>query len=170
MNEHLQKAISALKEKFGCDEHLYRNEYTLFVQAKDIVEAGRILRDEFGFDFLASLTAVDYWPEAETRMHVVYQFHSIGQKVHLRVRVPLSGQALSVPTLTGLYPNANWHEREIYDMFGVHFEGHPDMRRILMPFEWEGHPLRKDYPLGYEEPQFTFNFDEIDLRKPYVKE
>jgi NADH-quinone oxidoreductase subunit C len=69
-----------------------------------------------------------------------------------------------------VFKNANWHEREVYDMFGVQFEGHSDMRRILMPEDWEGHPLRKDYPLGYEEVQFTFNFDEIDRRKPYAKE
>jgi NADH-quinone oxidoreductase subunit C len=84
--------------------------------------------------------------------------------------VPVNGQNPIVPTIEGLFPNANWHEREIWDMFGVRFEGHSDIRRILMPYDWEGHPLRKDYPLGYEEVQFTFNFDEIDLRKPYVKE
>ena len=85
-------------------------------------------------------------------------------------QISLAGDALNIPTIEGLYPNANWHEREVYDLFGVNFEGHSDMRRILMPYDWEGHPLRKDYPLGYEEPQFTFNFEAIDLRKPKATE
>jgi len=170
MNELLQNAIEALKEKFGCEESAHRDEHTVFVQAKDIFKACQMMRDEFGFNLLASLTATDYWPEENPRMHVSYQLHSIGQKITLRLRVPLAGENLSLPTIEGLYPNANWHEREIYDMFGIHIEGHSDLRRILMPYDWEGHPLRKDYPLGYEEPQFTFNFDEIDLRKPKATE
>ena len=170
MNEKLQIAIKALKEKFGCEEGIQRGEHTLFVKAEDIYKASQTLRDEFGFNLLASLTATDYWPEEDPRMHVSYQFYSIEHNIHLRLRVPLAADALNVPTVEGLYPNANWHEREVYDMFGVNFEGHSDMRRILMPYEWEGHPLRKDYPLGYEEPQFTFNFEAIDLRKPKATE
>jgi NADH-quinone oxidoreductase subunit C len=75
-----------------------------------------------------------------------------------------------MPSLTGVYLNANWFERELWDMFGIHSEGHPDLRRIIMPADWVGHPLRKDYPLGYEEVQFTFNYEDIDLRKPYARE
>jgi NADH-quinone oxidoreductase subunit C len=170
MNEQLQNAIQALKDKFGCEEKIDRAEHTLFIEAKDIVEASQILRDEFGFNLLSSLTATDYWPQVNPRIHVSYQFYSIEQKITLRLRVLLAGDDLNLPTLEGLYPNANWHEREVYDMFGVNFEGHSDMRRILMPHDWEGHPLRKDYPLGYEEPQFTFNFETIDLRKPKATE
>jgi NADH-quinone oxidoreductase subunit C len=170
MNEKLQKAIQALKEKFDCEENIHRGEHTLFVDAMDLIEASQMLRDAFGFNLLASLTATDYWPEENPRMHVSYQFYSIEHNIHLRLRVPLVGDDLNLSSIEGLFPNANWHEREVYDMFGVNFEGHSDMRRILMPYEWEGHPLRKDYPLGYEEPQFTFNFDAIDLRKPKATE
>ena len=170
MNEQLQKTIQALKEKFGCEENVHRGEHTLFVDARDLLAVVEMLRNEFGFNLLASLTATDYWPEEAPRMHVSYQFYSIEDKIHLRLRVRLAGDELTLPTIEGYYPNANWHEREVYDMFGIIFEGHSDLRRILMPYEWEGHPLRKDYPLGYEEPQFTFNFDTIDLRKPKATE
>jgi NADH:ubiquinone oxidoreductase 27 kD subunit len=90
----------------------------------------------------------------------------MSQNLMRRLRVPLDDSQPSVQTLESVYPNANWKEREIWDMFGIRFEGHSDMRRILMPDDWEGYPLRKDYPLGYEEVEFTFNIDEIDLSKP----
>jgi NADH-quinone oxidoreductase subunit C len=166
MNEQLQNAIQNLQGKFGFEEKVHRGEHTLIVDPSNLFEVSQILRDEFGFNLLASLTATDYWPDETPRMHVSYQFYSIDHNIHLRIRVPLLGDDLKLHTIEKLFPNANWHERELYDMFGIHFEGHSDLRRILMPYEWEGHPLQKDYPLGYEEPQFTFNFDEIDLRKP----
>jgi NADH-quinone oxidoreductase subunit C len=115
------------------------------------------------------LTAVDYFPQ-EPRFMVAYRLYSMPNNVYIGLRVPVPGDDRQLPTIESVYPNANWHEREVYDMFGVEFEGHSDMRRILMPHDWEGHPLRKDYPLGYEEVQFTFNFDEIDRNKPYAEE
>ena len=94
------------------------------------------------------------------------------RKLTVRVRVaePAGDDLPVVPSVTGLWPTANWQEREIFDMFGIHFEGHPNMRRILNPVDWDGYPQRKDYPLGYETVQFSFNFDEIQKHKPFAKE
>lgn len=170
MSENLPSVIHALVERFGAQHSQFRGEDTLTLSADHIVAACQALRDEFGFELLSGQTAVDYWPEVLPRFHIVYQIYSVQHNQRVCLRVPLNGNAPSMPTLTGVYPNANWQEREIWDMFGVHFEGHPDLRRILMPEDWEGHPLRKDYPLGYEEVQFSFNYDEIDRRKPYAKE
>jgi NADH-quinone oxidoreductase subunit C len=112
---------------------------------------------------------VDYWPQTTPRFHVVYHLYSMPHNLILRLRVPLNGNAPHVDTMEKVFPNANWKEREIWDMFGIVFDGHSDLRRILMPADWQGHPLRKDYPLGYEEVQFSFNAEEIDRRKPYAK-
>ena len=136
-----------------------------------IVDALTFLRDEHEFSLLSVLTAVDYWPQENPRFHVIYQLTSLTQNLSLQLRVPVNADAAQESRPPRVCSrSANWREREIWDMFGIEFDGHPDLRRILMPEDWEGHPLRKDYPLGYEEPQFTFNFEEIDLRKPYVKE
>jgi NADH-quinone oxidoreductase subunit C len=170
MNEHVKSAAQAIQERFGTETVEFRGDISLMVPPDKIVEVCTALRDEFGFDVLAAESAVDYWPEQAPRFHVIYQLYSMTHNQRIGLRVPLDGNGPSLASVTGVYPNANWHEREIWDMFGVRFEGHPDMRRIIMPYEWEGHPLRKDYPLGYEEVEFTFNFDEIDGRKPYAKE
>lgn len=170
MNTKLQKTIQNIKNKFTVEEKTFRDEFTLIISAENLVEISQSLHDDFGFNMLSSCTAVDYWPEVEPRFHVVYQFYSVDDNITLRLRVPVSGSNAMVPTIERIYPNANWHERELWDMFGIKVEGHSDLRRILMPYDWEGHPLRKDYPLGYEEVQFTFNADEIDAKKPYVKE
>ena len=165
MNEHLLKAVDALKARFGGLENEHCGQVSVTLPANQIVPAMTMLRDEFEFDFLSSLTAVDYWPELEPRFHVVYQLWSNSQKTRFCLRVPVDDAQAEVPTIEGVHPVANWHEREVFDMFGIRFGGHSDMRRILMPYDWVGHPLRKDYPLGYEEPQFTFNFDKIQVRK-----
>lgn len=170
MEEKLQPAVAALVERFSAQVHEFRGETTLTLSGDNIVAACRALRDEHGFDLLSDETAVDYWPQQEPRFHVVYQVRSIQNNLLLSLRVPVSGLNPSLPTIEAVFPNANWHEREIWDMFGIRFEGHSDMRRILMPYDWEGHPLRKDYPLGYEEVAFTFNAEEIDQTKPYARE
>lgn len=166
--------VKSLREEFG-EQMLeiieFRGDMTAVVAPEAIVPVCEFLRDHehFAFNLLAALTAVDYWPD-EPRFHVVYQLFSISRKVFFGLRVPVPENPAEVPTLEVIFPNANWHEREVFDMFGINFTGHSDLRRILMPADWEGHPLRKDFPLGYEEIQFSFNFDEIDKRKPYAKE
>ena len=166
-NEEIQKVFS---QKFELQQETFRGQTILYVPPERIIEVVQTLRDEHGFNFLADETAVDYWPQEEPRFHVIYQLRDIHNALIITLRVPLNGNTPSLPTLEKLFPNANWHERELWDMFGIRFEGHSDMRRILMPSDWEGHPLRKDYPLGYEEVQFTFNADEIQMRKPHPRE
>ncbi len=170
MDEKLQPAVTAIKERLGAADSEYRNQVTLMIPSEKIVEACRTLRDEFGFDMLVDETAVDYWAQQTPRFNLVYQLYSMKQNVMLTLRTGLDGNAPHINTVESVYPAANWLEREIWDMFGVRFDGHSDLRRILMPHDWEGFPQRKDYPLGYEEVQFTFNFDEIDERKPYAQE
>ena len=169
MDNNLQPIIEQLEKAFGIKATEYCGDVTVVIPREKIVEACEQVK-ELGFDLMSTLTAVDYWPEQDPRFHVVYEFTSTTKNLRLSVRVPVPGVNPSLPTVSHIYRNANWRERELWDMFGIKAEGHPDLRRILMPADWEGHPLRKDYPLGYEEPQFSFNFEEIDLRKPYAKE
>jgi NADH-quinone oxidoreductase subunit C len=146
----------------------FRGQTTVQIERGLIVRACQVLHDDLGFDLLAALTCVDYWPE-EPRYSVVYQLFCVPRSEMLGLRVAVDSRIGDVPSVVSVYPNADWHEREVFDLFGVRFAGHPDLRRLIMPHDWEGHPLRKDHPLGYEEAQFTFNFDEIDRRKPYAE-
>ena len=170
MDKKLETIVQALQENFNTKYEEFRGEVHMFVNAENIIAALTLLRDKYDFELLSALTATDYWPQLSPRFHVIYQLSSLARNLTLQLRVPLEDSHPHVPTATGVYEVANWRERELLDMFGIVPEGHPDPRRILMPEGTEGHPLRRDFPLGYEEPQFTFNFDEIDLRKPYAKE
>ncbi len=170
MDKNLETIVRAFEKEFGAQLDEHRGEIRLVVSPEHIVSACQLLHDQYDFKLLSALTAVDYWPQEDPRFHVIYELTSVSRNLRIGLRVPVPGIQPALPTVTGVYGNANWRERELWDMFGIHIEGHPDLRRILMPRDWEGHPLRKDYPLGYEEPQFTFNLEEIDLRKPYAKE
>jgi NADH-quinone oxidoreductase subunit C len=169
MDENLKPIVEQLQKEFGGSATETHGDVSLVLPAEKIVAACQQMQS-LGFELLSTLTAVDYWPEEQPRFHVIYELTSTSRSLRLEIRVPVPGINPTLPTVSHIYRNANWRERELWDMFGIQAQGHPDLRRILMPADWEGHPLRKDYPLGYEEPQFTFNFDEINLRKPYAKE
>lgn len=170
MDKALQTIAKDLETRFAAQASEFRGRTRLLVSPEHIVAACRALRDQHGFEMLAALSAVDYWPQREPRFHVVYQFKAMKAKLRIELRVPLNGDEPALDSVIEVYPVANWHERELWDMFGIKINNHPDLRRILMPEDWAGHPLRKDYPLGYEEVQFSFNFEEIDMRKPRPKE
>jgi len=123
-------------------------DWTVIVAAARFAEVCAFLRDAPGcqFDYLSDLTAVDWPSRPEKRFDVVACLYSTTLRQRVRVKVRLA-ETESVPSVTGVWPAANWLEREVYDMFGVTFAGHPDLRRILMPLDWQGHPQRKDYPL-----------------------
>ncbi|MEJ5312895.1 MULTISPECIES: NADH-quinone oxidoreductase subunit C [Anaerolinea] len=165
MDEKMRTVVEGLQSRFNLDVQEFRGEVTLIVPPEHIVSVAQSLRDDYGFEQLVDVTAVDYFPQLEPRFHVVYHIRSLAQTLIICLRVPLNGNYPSVSTVEKVYPGANWYEREVYDMFGITFEGHSDLRRILMPYDWQGHPLRKDYPLGYEEVQFSFNIDEVLKRK-----
>jgi NADH-quinone oxidoreductase subunit C len=121
---------------------------TVYVAAGQLHEAAHALRDrsDLAFAFLAELTAADFWPR-EPRFELTYVLVSFAHKQRLRLKVRLDGNAAHVLTVSDLWPAANWLEREVWDMFGIAFDGHPDPRRLLMPEDWQGFPLRKDYPV-----------------------
>ena len=121
---------------------------TIYVPAAQIAAVSLALRDrpEFAFNFLAELTAADFWPKAP-RFELVYLLVSIPNRLRLRMKVRLAEDDPHVATVSGIWPAANWLEREVWDLFGIAFDGHPDPRRLLMPEDWQGFPLRKDHPV-----------------------
>jgi NADH-quinone oxidoreductase subunit C len=132
MEEVLQSAITAASKRYGAELSLFRGETSLLVSSEHIADAARMLRDEFDFDTFIDVTAVDYFPETEPRFHVVYQFLSMKYNLRLQLRVPVSGVIPIVSTIEKVYAGANWYEREVWDLFGIHFEGHSDLRRLVM--------------------------------------
>ena len=121
---------------------------TIFVAPDDLIAVAQALRDrtDLQFNFLAEITAADYWP-SEPRYQLVYVLVSIPNRLRLRMKVRLNAADPHVATVCRIWPAANWLEREVWDLFGIAFDGHPDPRRLLMPEDWDGFPLRKDYPV-----------------------
>jgi NADH-quinone oxidoreductase subunit C len=156
------------------DVKVFRDETTIVVAPEKIPDVCRYLRDTTGlvYNFLSDISAVDYYPDYDRpeRFGVSYHLLSMLYNRRLRVKTFVPEEAPEVPTVTTIWPGANWLEREIFDMMGINFAGHPDMRRLLMPEDWDGHPHRRDYPLGYEQVQFSFNVEDILKHKPLAKE
>ncbi|HEX3740130.1 MAG TPA: NADH-quinone oxidoreductase subunit C [Terriglobales bacterium] len=128
-----------------------RDEMTIYVTREVIRQAAALLKEDPAcpFNYLSDITCVDWYP-SEPRFEVVYHLLSIPHKERVRLKVRLSGENPALDSLTSVWPGANYFEREVFDLFGIRFNGHPYLRRILMPETWEGHPLRKDYPVeGY---------------------
>ena len=125
-------------------------ETTLIADPAKIVDLCRFLKDSENYIRLSSVTAVD-WHPAKPRFEVVYHLQSLEPFRRLRVKIRVDGEKPEIESVTSVWRAANWYEREIWDMFGIHVLNHPDLERILMPTDWEGHPLRKDYPVhGYK--------------------
>ncbi|MFH1336796.1 MAG: NADH-quinone oxidoreductase subunit C [Candidatus Zixiibacteriota bacterium] len=160
--------LNKIKEKFA-DSILeiveFRDQLTCVVRKGDLPALCKFLKDdpELSFNFLSCISGVDF-PERDPRFDVVYELYSISKNHRLRLKVKVNEEE-SVPSITSIWSTANWHEREVFDLFGINFEGHPDLRRILMPDDYEGHPLRKDFPLTREEVMFSHNLN----RQPKIE-
>lgn len=154
-----ENAVEKLAARFEGVEfgvHRFRGEVTITVPREKIVEVATFLRDdaELRYNYLSDLCGND-WPERALRFEVNYHLYSMEHFTRLRLKVLVSAEDCVCPSVTGVWGTANWHEREVFDLFGIGFEGHPDLRRIVLPVEWEGYPLRQDYAIGWEEPEFT---------------
>lgn len=144
------RAVVKLKEQFAgsiVDVKEFRGEVTVTVKKEDILPILRFLKQSLQYNMLTDVTAVDYLGKKDERFMVVYQLFSLSNKDRLRIKAAVSESDGRIQSATQVWGTANWLEREVYDLFGIVFENHPDLRRILMTPDWEGHPLRKDYPL-----------------------
>ncbi len=157
--ENLHEFVEALKAKnaeWVSEVKDALGEVTVTVPRAHVVGVCTELRDEHGFDMLADLCGADRGPEEDPRFEVNYHLFSTTHYKRLRIKVLLSEDDPNVPSVTGIWKTANWHERETYDLLGIIFTDHPDLRRILLPSDFDGHALRKDYPLrGYEPYSLT---------------
>ena len=149
--------IDKIKSKHGSsvvDSHNFRGDETVTVKKECGIELFRFLRDDPGldFNFLMDVTAVDYLNRKDVRFEVVYHLYSLKHNTRLRVKIAVGEDDCATFSLTSLWKTANWYEREIWDLYGIKFHNHPDLRRILLYEEFKGHPLRKDYPINRRQP------------------
>lgn len=141
----LAAAVEAAHSSALTGGHAEHGDLTLMVKPESILDLCRYLKQEQAFVRLSGITGVDWWPD-NPRFEVVYLLHSLDKNVRLRLKLRVN-ESDEVDSVTPVWRAANWYEREVFDLFGVKFRNHPDLRRILLPTDWEGHPLRKDYPV-----------------------
>ena len=141
------QALEKWQPGAGREARLDREQLSIGTEPARIVPVCRFLKQEQTYQRLSFITAVDWFP-VEPRFGVVYNLHSFERNHWLRLQCRLGGENPEIDSVTELWRGANWYEREVYDLFGIRFRGHPDQRRIMMPEDWPGHPLRKDYPLS----------------------
>jgi NADH-quinone oxidoreductase subunit C len=164
-----QEVVAATFGEALLEVQTFRGETTLVVARERIREILTLLREHEGTQLnrLSDLTAVDYLDLGrDPRFVVVYHLMSRTNLARLRLRVPVPEDEPWIDSVADLFPNANWPEREVFDLFGIEFRGHPNLTRIMMPEDWDGHPLRKDYPIGAEEIEFSFNHEVVDASRP----
>jgi len=155
---HPDNIVVQIKERFPDDVistgSMFGQTWAV-LRRENIATVCRFLKDdpEIKMDYLIDITAVDWMPKTP-RFEVVYHLHSMRHGHRLRLKVPLEEEDATLPSVCAIWKTSPWHEREAFDLFGIKFEGNPDLRRILMPDDWEGHPLRKDYPVEGPEWQF----------------
>lgn len=148
--------LKKLKERFTnsvLETHSFRGDDTAVVKRVDVLEICRFLKEdpELSYNFLMDLTAADYLGK-EPRFEVVYHLYSLKHNMRVRIKVPLSESDPTIDSVSSLWASANWAERECWDLFGIRFNEHPDLRRILLYEQFQGHPLRKDYPVDKRQP------------------
>ena len=154
--DHGSHPLRRLQGRYGAavvETHARLGDATALVRKEQLLDVMRFLRDdpECAFDMLMDLTCVDYLGE-EPRFEIVYHLYSLAKNQRVRVKARVAEDACEIDTLSQLWPSANWMEREVWDLYGVRFVGHPDLRRILLYEEFQGHPLRKDYPKERRQP------------------
>jgi NADH-quinone oxidoreductase subunit C len=168
--------LTSLQEKFPeaiVFTKTFREEVTIAIQPHALVDVMNYLRNTPGlvYNFLSDISSVDYYPhtpsaERPERFGVSYHIYSMLYNRRLRIKVFAAEDEPVIPTIISVHPGANWLEREIHDVMGITFEGHPDQRRLLLPDDWNGHPARRDVPVGKEMVQFSFNVEDILKHKP----
>jgi NADH-quinone oxidoreductase subunit C len=165
LTQQESEILQALTDQFGdavTGHEKFEEQFSIFIDSAVLFELSRFMREDepTGFDLLADICGVDWINQPEKRFELVYNFYSVKKNLRVLIRTFLpDSERPSIRSIQPVYSGADWLEREVYDMLGIEFEGHPDLRRIITPDGFEGWPHRKDFPLTYEAPNFSFNKD-----------